>query len=97
EIVYRVIDKFIAELEGQLGERDVKFRLTNAARAWLAERGYDRLYGARPLARVIQRYVKEPLADEVLFGKLTNGGTVLIDADEEKLLFDVRAKGEDDG
>ncbi|MEQ9640821.1 MAG: ATP-dependent Clp protease ATP-binding subunit ClpA [Alphaproteobacteria bacterium] len=92
EIVYRVVDKFIAELENQLSERGVTFELSNAARAWLAERGYDRMYGARPLSRVIQRHVKEPLADEVLFGKLEKGGKVLIDADEEKLIFDVRAK-----
>jgi ATP-dependent Clp protease ATP-binding subunit ClpA len=94
EIVFRVVDKFIGELEGQLGERGITFELSHAARAWLAERGYDRMYGARPLGRVIQRHVKEPLADEVLFGKLIKGGKVLIDADEEKLLFDIHPKGE---
>jgi ATP-dependent Clp protease ATP-binding subunit ClpA len=79
----------MAELERQLGERQVRFKLTDAARGWLAERGYDRLYGARPLARVIQEHVKKPLADEVLFGRLAKGGVVKIDVRDNKLAFEV--------
>ena len=89
EVVYKVVDKFMAEMERQLGERQVRFKLTDAARAWLAERGYDRLYGARPLARVIQEHVKKPLADEVLFGRLSKGGVVKIDLRDGKLAFEV--------
>jgi len=89
EIVHKVVDKFMAELERQLGERQVRFKLTDAARAWLAERGYDKLYGARPLARVIQEHVKKPLADEVLFGRLSKGGVVKIDLRDGKLAFEV--------
>jgi ATP-dependent Clp protease ATP-binding subunit ClpA len=77
----RVVDKFVAELEVQLADRKVFIELTDGARRWLAEKGYDRLFGARPLARVIQEYVKKPLAEEVLFGKLSDGGTVRVDVD----------------
>ena len=66
----RVVDKFVAELEVQLADRKVFIELSDGARRWLAEKGYDRLFGARPLARVIQEHVKKPLAEEVLFGKL---------------------------
>ena len=87
ESVYRVVDKFILELEGQLGERNVRFELTDAAREWLAKKGYDKLFGARPLARVIQESVKKPLADEVLFGKLAKGGLVKIGVKDGELTF----------
>jgi ATP-dependent Clp protease ATP-binding subunit ClpA len=70
----KVVDKFVAELEVQLADRKVFIELSDAARRWLAEKGYDRLFGARPLARVIQEHLKKPLAEEVLFGKLSNGG-----------------------
>ncbi len=81
ESMGRVVDKFVAELEVQLADRKVFIELTDGARRWLAEKGYDRLFGARPLARVIQEYVKKPLAEEVLFGKLSDGGTVRVDVD----------------
>jgi ATP-dependent Clp protease ATP-binding subunit ClpA len=76
-----VVDKFVAELEVQLADRKVFIELSDGARRWLAEKGYDRMFGARPLARVIQEHVKKPLAEEVLFGKLANGGTVRVDVD----------------
>jgi ATP-dependent Clp protease ATP-binding subunit ClpA len=88
----QVVDKFVAELEVQLADRKVFIELSDGARRWLAEKGYDRLFGARPLARVIQEHLKKPLAEEVLFGKLANGGgTVLVDVEgegaEQKLVF----------
>ncbi|TBR27787.1 MAG: AAA family ATPase, partial [Reyranella sp.] len=81
ESMGKVVDKFVAELEVQLADRKVFIELTDGARRWLAEKGYDKLFGARPLARVIQEYVKKPLAEEVLFGKLSDGGTVRVDVD----------------
>ena len=74
----------MAELEVQLADRKVFIELSDGARRWLAEKGYDRLFGARPLARIIQEYLKKPLAEEVLFGKLANGGgTVRVDVEGE--------------
>ncbi len=89
EIVHRVVDKFMLELEDQLGERDVTFELTEAARKWIAEKGYDPQNGARPLARVIQRHVKQPLADELLFGRLVKGGVVRIEVEDGALSFEI--------
>jgi ATP-dependent Clp protease ATP-binding subunit ClpA len=85
-----VVEKFVLELEAQLSDRDVTFDLTPEATRWLGEKGYDDAFGARPLARVIQDYIKKPLADEILFGKLKNGGTVrvLLDRDADKLVFE---------
>lgn len=76
--INRVVEKFVMQLEVQLSERGVTFELTPEAVAWLADKGYDEHMGARPLARVIQEFVKKPLADEVLFGKLKKGGTVKV-------------------
>ncbi len=78
EVMSQVVDKFIIELEGQLSDRNVIIELTEEARAWLAEKGYDPQFGARPLARVIQENIKKPLAEELLFGKLAKGGTVAV-------------------
>jgi ATP-dependent Clp protease ATP-binding subunit ClpA len=78
EIVRRVVEKFIMQLEAQLAERQVLIELSDEATDWLARKGYDNQMGARPLARVIQEHVKKPLADEVLFGRLTSGGTVKV-------------------
>ena len=89
-IVARVVDKFVMELEAQLGDRNVIIDLSEAARDWLAEKGYDRAYGARPLARVIQEHIKKQLAEELLFGKLAKGGTVAVDLKDGKLSFDCR-------
>ncbi len=87
EVVSRVVDKFIMQLESQLGDREVVIDLTPAARAWLAEKGYDRLFGARPLARVIQEHIKKPLAEELLFGRLAKGGVVHVDVEGDGLGF----------
>jgi len=78
EVVRRVVEKFVLQLEGQLAERGVTIVLQPEAADWLAERGYDERMGARPLGRVIQEYIKKPLADQVLFGELVNGGTVTV-------------------
>jgi ATP-dependent Clp protease ATP-binding subunit ClpA len=76
--VARVVDKLIVELEAQLDKNNVTIELEPAARSWIAERGYDEKMGARPMARVIQEHIKRPLAEELLFGKLENGGHVRI-------------------
>lgn len=78
----RVVEKFVLQLEAQLIDRGVTFELTADATAWLAERGYDSRFGARPLARVIQEHIKKPLADQILFGELKKGGLVKVDVDE---------------
>ena len=88
EIVGRVVEKFVMQLEAQLADRNVTIELSSAAKEWLAERGYDRLYGARPLARVIQEYVKKPLAEELLFGKLARGGAVKVTLKDGALAFE---------
>jgi ATP-dependent Clp protease ATP-binding subunit ClpA len=78
EVIVKVVDKFIMQLEAQLADRNVTIELTDEARHWLVENGYDQHMGARPMARVIQQTIKTPLADEVLFGRLKNGGTVKV-------------------
>ncbi len=98
-VMGRVVDKFIAELDVQLGERNVHIQLTDAARHWLAVRGYDAKLGARPLGRVIQQHVKQPLAEEMLFGHLEHGGSVTIDVDKKDELcfsFEARARTSED-
>jgi ATP-dependent Clp protease ATP-binding subunit ClpA len=89
EIVGRVVEKFVMQLEAQLADRNVTIELSSAAKEWLAERGYDRLYGARPLARVIQEHIKKPLAEELLFGKLVKGGSVKVTLKDGKLDFEI--------
>ncbi len=86
-VVSRVVDKFVIELEAQLADRNVTIELSEDARKWLAKRGYEPLYGARPLARVIQEHIKKPLADELLFGKLAKGGLVLVEIEDGKPVF----------
>jgi ATP-dependent Clp protease ATP-binding subunit ClpA len=81
--ILRVVDKFIMELEQQLGERQVTFDLTEAARVWMSEKGYDDRFGARPMTRVIQDHIKKPLADEILFGRLEKGGRVTVDVETD--------------
>jgi ATP-dependent Clp protease ATP-binding subunit ClpA len=90
DTIDRVVEKFVLELEAQLIDRDVTFDLTPEATRWLGQKGYDDAFGARPLARVIQDNIKKPLADEILFGRLKNGGTVrvLLDRDADKLVFE---------
>ncbi|MGB7127028.1 MAG: ATP-dependent Clp protease ATP-binding subunit ClpA [Methylovirgula sp.] len=78
EVIAKVVDKFIMQLDAQLADRNVTIELTDEARSWLVENGYDEQMGARPMARVIQQTIKTPLADEVLFGRLKNGGAVRV-------------------
>jgi len=82
-----VVDKFIIELESQLEEKRVTVQVDENARAWLAEHGFDKLMGARPMARIIQENIKRQLAEELLFGRLEGGGQVSIGVDEDKLSF----------
>ncbi|MEX1148044.1 MAG: AAA family ATPase, partial [Sphingomonadales bacterium] len=88
DIIERIVDKFILELELQLEERDVTIELGPRARTWLAARGYDPAYGARPLGRVIQEEIKKPMAEELLFGKLVKGGHVKIELEDGALAFE---------
>ncbi len=96
DVMELVVDKFILEVEKELNERDVRIHLSDAARSWLAEKGYDPDFGARPMARVIQSKIKDALADELLFGKLTKGGFVEVElADEAEtphLIFSFTSK-----
>jgi len=94
EHILRVVDKFLIELETQLHEKDVSLTATPAARDWLAQHGFDPLMGARPMARVIQEKVKRPLADELLFGKLVNGGRVALDVVDGELSVTTQAEPE---
>jgi ATP-dependent Clp protease ATP-binding subunit ClpA len=89
EVVARVVDKFILQLELQLSDREVHIHLDDEARAWLTTRGYDKLYGARPMGRLIQEKIKQPLAEELLFGKLVHGGEVNVRVKEDALTFEI--------
>ncbi|WP_416907071.1 MAG: ATP-dependent Clp protease ATP-binding subunit ClpA [Polymorphobacter sp.] len=88
-VVARVIDKFVLQLELQLADRDVHIALTDEAKAWLTERGYDKLYGARPMGRLLQDKIKQPLAEELLFGKLAHGGEVRVYVKDNDLAFEI--------
>ncbi len=92
EVIMKVVEKFIFQLEAQLADRGVTIEMTEPATKWIAEIGYDEKFGARPLARVIQDHIKKPLADELLFGKLEHGGTVKVSLTgeglERKLAFE---------
>jgi ATP-dependent Clp protease ATP-binding subunit ClpA len=92
EVMVRVVDKFVLELGEQLAERDVTISLTSAARTYLAEKGYDKDLGARPLARLIQDEIKRPLGDELLFGDLENGGHVIVDHKNDAIVFEKQAR-----
>ena len=93
EVVHRVVDKFIMELEGQLADRNVTIELTDESRAWLGRKGYDPKFGARPLGRVIRENIKKPLAEELLFGKLAKGGVVKVLLVNDKLDFELTSAG----
>ncbi|MDG1126393.1 MAG: ATP-dependent Clp protease ATP-binding subunit ClpA [Hellea sp.] len=82
--IAKVVDKFIIQLEAQLADRKIEFEVTKTANLWLANKGYDKRYGARPLGRTIQEFIKKPLADEILFGKLKSGGLVKISVGTKK-------------
>jgi ATP-dependent Clp protease ATP-binding subunit ClpA len=92
DTVMKVVDKFVIQLETQLSDRAVTIELSPAARAWLAEKGFDESFGARPLSRVIQEHVKKPLAEELLFGQLAHGGAVRVDVADGALTFDITAE-----
>ena len=87
EAMETIVEKFVLQLESQLKDRKVAIALDPSARTWLAKKGYDPKMGARPLARIIQREVRDPLTDEILFGKLENGGTVTISVSNDRLAF----------
>ncbi len=90
DVIYQVVDKFIVQLQAQLDKKQISLEVTETARNWLAEQGYDRAMGARPMARLIQEKLKKPLANEILFGELQNGGSVTVSFDKQKqgIIFD---------
>jgi ATP-dependent Clp protease ATP-binding subunit ClpA len=92
DVMGRVVDKFVKEVAEQLSERKVEIELTEAARSWLAEKGYDPDFGARPLGRVIQVELKDRIVDDLLFGNLTAGGRVRVDRDGADLTFDIQPR-----
>jgi ATP-dependent Clp protease ATP-binding subunit ClpA len=89
EVILKVVDKLVAELEVQLVEKKVTLTVTPAAREWLADHGFDAQFGARPMARLIQNELKKPLADEILFGRLKSGGTATADAAAGKITLQI--------
>jgi ATP-dependent Clp protease ATP-binding subunit ClpA len=97
DVMETIVEKFVLQLEAQLAERHVAITLKSGARAWLAKKGYDPVFGARPLARVVQREVRDPLTDQILFGQLEHGGTVTIDADADALAFEYAPREKADG
>ncbi len=88
-VILQVVEKFVLQLEAQLLDRNVHIELSPDAAAWLGEKGYDDKMGARPLARVIQEHIKKPLAEELLFGKLTKGGLVLVGVQDNKIALTI--------
>ena len=96
DVICSVVDKFIVELQSQLDNKGVSLEVTQEARHWLAEQGFDRTMGARPMARVMREKIKKELAEELLFGRLSNGGQVVVgfDAKNEKLTFEIKNKQE---
>ncbi|MFZ5719465.1 MAG: ATP-dependent Clp protease ATP-binding subunit ClpA [Pseudomonadota bacterium] len=97
EIIRQVVQKFVMQLEAQLADRHVTIETSDEAADWLAKNGFDELYGARPLARVIQENIKKPLADEILFGRLTKGGHVKVVLKDGKLAFEVEGEERERG
>ncbi|BCL69310.1 ATP-dependent Clp protease ATP-binding subunit clpA [Vibrio nigripulchritudo MADA3029] len=93
-VIHQVVDKFIVELQAQLDSRGVSMEVSEDARHWLAHKGYDKTMGARPMARVIQENLKKPLANELLFGSLVDGGTVRVTLKDDELVFDYENKKE---
>ena len=87
EVIKTVVDKFLVEIQVQLDEKNVQLDVTEEAREWLAENGYDEKMGARPMQRLIQDRIKKELAEDILFGKLRNGGPVLVDVEDEDLIL----------
>jgi ATP-dependent Clp protease ATP-binding subunit ClpA len=90
EVILQVVEKFVLQLEAQLLDRNVHIELTPEAALWLGDKGYDDKMGARPLGRVIQEYIKKPLAEELLFGKLTKGGVVRVAVKDDAIDLQVQ-------
>jgi ATP-dependent Clp protease ATP-binding subunit ClpA len=88
-VIMQVVEKFVLQLEAQLMDRNVSIELSKAAAEWLADKGYDETMGARPLGRVIQEYIKKPLAEELLFGKLAKGGLVKVGVKDGQIDIEV--------
>lgn len=97
DVVCDVVNKFVFELESQLSERNISIYLTDDARLWFAERGYEKNYGARPLNRLIAEKIKRPLADEVLFGKLAKGGAVTVKVENDDITFEITSASDMEG
>jgi ATP-dependent Clp protease ATP-binding subunit ClpA len=97
EIIRQVVQKFVLQMEVQLADRNVTISLTDDAADWLAKNGFDELYGARPLARVIQEHIKKPLADDILFGRLVRGGHVRVVLKDSKIDFEIESNPEKPG
>jgi ATP-dependent Clp protease ATP-binding subunit ClpA len=93
-VIHQVVDKFIVELQVQLDAKGVSLEVSEEARHWLAEKGYDRAMGARPMGRVIQEHLKKPLANEILFGSLVDGGIVKVELVNNSLSFDFQVNVE---
>jgi len=91
DVILLVVDKFIVELQAQLDKKSVNLELSAKAREWLADKGYDKAMGARPMARIIQEQLKKPLANEILFGELVEGGTVKVSVKDKKIRFDYQS------
>ena len=92
DVVKLVAGKFLDELDGQLSDKHVTLEVTDAARDWFAEHGYDQKFGARPMARLVQNTLKAPLANELLFGKLEHGGVALIDVVDGEITVECTAR-----
>ena len=90
--VLKIVDKFTGQLQEQLHEKDVNLELTSAARRWLMNKGYDKNMGARPMERTINEFIKTPLSFEILFGKLSEGGTVKVTKKNDNLEFEYKQK-----
>ncbi|HHH45411.1 MAG TPA: ATP-dependent Clp protease ATP-binding subunit ClpA, partial [Thiotrichales bacterium] len=88
-VIAQVVNKFVYELEAQLSDKGVTIELDDEARVWLAEKGYDPKMGARPMARVVREHIKKPLADEILFGRLSRGGHVLVTVQDGELALEI--------
>jgi ATP-dependent Clp protease ATP-binding subunit ClpA len=88
DVIKLIVDKFVKELNGQLAEKRVLVKLSEAAREWMAKNGFDGKYGARPMARLIHDKIKQPLAHEILFGKLSDGGSVSVEETNGELVLD---------
>ena len=92
DVINTVVDKFLVEVQVQLDDKKVVLDVSEAAREWLAENGYDQAMGARPMQRLIQNRIKKELAEDILFGKLSNGGTVHVDVEDGELILEMEER-----